>query len=160
MANGWKDLVSGSDSGSGRNTNTNTITSTSTSNTTNTKIKKTEDLEVFKMAHRLTLELYKLTGKFPKSEKFALVSQIRRASSSICSNLMEGSHRHSSKEFRQFVGIANGSVGELKYHLLLAKDLGYLDESKYVELIEKVNQISKMLRSLSSSLLQRSRKGK
>ncbi len=79
------------------------------------KIEKTEDLEIFKKAHKLTLYLYKLTEDFPKSEQFGLTSQIRRAASSICANLMEGSHRHSSKEFRQFVGIANGSAGELKY---------------------------------------------
>ncbi|RUM42212.1 MAG: four helix bundle protein [Desulfurobacterium sp.] len=119
-------------------------------------VRKTEDLEVFKRAHKLTVELYELTNNFPQSEKFTLVSQIRRAAISICANLMEGSHRHSSKEFRQFVGIANGSAGELKYYLLLAKDLGYLENEKYKELIKEVNQISKMLRSLSSSLLKKS----
>ena len=118
-------------------------------------VRRTEDLKVFKKAHKLTIELYKLTGNFPQSEKFVLVSQIRRAAISICANLMEGSHRHSSKEFRQFVGIANGSAGELKYYLLLAKDTGYLENEKYKELMEEVNQISKMLRSLSSSLFEK-----
>ena len=116
------------------------------------KIEKTEDLEVFKKAHKLTLDLYKLTEDFPKGEQFGLTSQIRRAASSICANLMEGSHRHSSKEFRQFVGIANGSAGELKYHVLLSKDLGYIEDFKYKELIKEINQISKMLRALSRSL--------
>ena len=116
------------------------------------KIEKTEDLEVFKKAHKLTLKLYKLTGNFPKSEQFGLTSQIRRAAASICANLMEGSHRHSSKEFRQFVGIANGSAGELKYHILLSKDLGYIEDSAYEEIIKEVNQVSKMLRALSRSL--------
>ena len=116
------------------------------------KIEKTEDLEVFKKAHKLTLKLYKLTENFPKSEQFGLISQIRRAAASICANLMEGSHRHSSKEFRQFVGIANGSAGELKYHILLSKDLGYIEDSAYEEIIKEINQVSKMLRALSRSL--------
>ena len=86
-----------------------------------------EDLDVFKLAHALTLELYKITASFPVEEKFGLVSQIRRSSSSICANLMEGSHRNNTGEYRQFAGIARGSTGELKYHLLL-----YQSFSKYI----------------------------
>ncbi len=116
------------------------------------KINKTEDLMVFEMAHTLTLELYKITDNFPKNEEYGLISQIRRASASICANIMEGSHRNNSLEFRQFVGIANGSVGELKYYLLLSKDLGCIKTEKYEKLIDLLNSISKMLRSLSKSL--------
>ncbi len=116
------------------------------------KINKTEDLMVFEMAHALTLELYKITDNFPKNEQYGLISQIRRASASICANIMEGSHRNNSLEFRQFVGIANGSVGELKYYLLLSKDLGCIKTEKYEKLIDLLNSISKMLRSLSKSL--------
>ena len=83
-----------------------------------------EDLDVFSRAHELTLQLYKATSTFPKEELYALTSQIKRAVSSICANLMERSHHLGTKEFRQFVGIANGSAEELKYHILLAKDLG------------------------------------
>ena len=107
---------------------------------------------VFEMAHTLTLELYKITDNFPKNEQYGLISQIRRASASICANIMEGSHRNNSLEFRQFVGIANGSVGELKYYLLLSKDLSYIKTEKYEKLIDLLNSISKMLRSLSKSL--------
>ena len=95
------------------------------------KVKRAEDLDVFQKAHNFTLKIYKMTALFPQSEKFALISQMRRAAFSICANIMEGSHRHSTKEFRQFVGIANGSAGELKYYLLLAKDLGYLENKDY-----------------------------
>ena len=111
-----------------------------------------EDLDVFGRAHELTLQLYKATGNFPKEELYALTSQIKRAASSICANLMEGSHRLGTKEFRQFVGIANGSAGELKYHILLTKDLGYITEDHYFNLKEEIDTICKMLRGLSNSL--------
>ncbi len=118
-------------------------------------MKSVEELEVFKRAHMLTLELYKCTSKFPSEEKFGLISQIRRASSSICANLIEGSHRINTGEFRQFVGISNGSTGELKYHILLAKDLNYIDLEKYNFLNQEINTISKMLRGLINSLTQK-----
>ena len=111
-----------------------------------------EDLDVFGRAHELTLQLYKATSKFPKEELYSLTSQIKRAASSICANLMEGSHRLGTKEFRQFVGIANGSAGELKYHILLAKDLGYISKDKYFQLKREIDTICKMLRGLSNSL--------
>ena len=85
-------------------------------------VSSVEDLKVFQDSHALTLALYKITKDFPSDERFGLISQIRRASSSICANMIEGSHRNNKNEYRQFVGIARGSVGELKYHLLLAKD--------------------------------------
>jgi len=109
------------------------------------KIYSVEELEVYKKAHSLTLELYKVTKKFPREELLALVSQIRRAASSINANLMEGSHRNNKKEYRQFVGISRGSAGELKYHLLLSRDLNYINELEYDGFIDQVNSISKML---------------
>jgi len=111
-----------------------------------------EDLDVFSCAHELTLQLYKATSTFPKEELYALTSQIKRVVSSICANLMEGSHCLGTKEFRHFVGIANGSAGELKYHILLAKDLGCITENRYSQLKEQIDIICKMLRGLSNSL--------
>ena len=116
------------------------------------KVKSVEELEVFKKAHKLTLNTYKISEKFPVEERFGLTSQIRRAGASICTNLMEGSHRLGKKEFRQFVGIAKGSAGELKYHLLLAKDLGYLLEDQFSTMRSEAEEISKMLNGLASSL--------
>ena len=86
-------------------------------------MKKVEDLDVFKLSHSLTLEIFETTKTFPEEEKFGLISQMRRAAYSVPMNLMEGAHRLGSKEYRQFVGIAKGSAGEIKYQLLLAKDL-------------------------------------
>lgn len=116
------------------------------------RVKSVEELEVFKNGHNLTLNIYKISKKFPAEEKFSLIQQIRRAAASICTNLMEGSHRLGRKEFRQFVGIAKGSAGELKYHLLLAKDLGYLPEEQFVVLRSEAEKISKMLNGLAKSL--------
>ena len=115
-------------------------------------MKSVEDLDVFKLAHEITLEIYHLTDKFPDCEKYGLISQIRRASMSIPMNLMEGSHRLNTKEYRQFVGIARGSAGELKYQLMLSRDLKYLTEDKYQYLREKAESISKMLTRLAASL--------
>lgn len=116
------------------------------------KVLNPEDLSVFRKAHELTLELYKITKNFPTDEKWELVSQIRRAASSIGANLMEGSHRNNTREYRQFAGIANGSAGELKYHLLLGHDLGYLGDAQYKELRSECDEICKMLRGLIKSL--------
>ena len=116
------------------------------------KVKSVEELEVFKKGHNLTLNIYKISKKFPAEEKFNLTPQMRRAGASICTNLMEGSHRLGRKEFRQFVGIAKGSTGELKYHLLLAKDLEYLPEDQFIVLRSEAEEISKMLNGLAKSL--------
>lgn len=81
-----------------------------------------------------------------------LYRKCARAASSVPMNLAEGSHRLNTKEYRQFVGIAKGSVGEIKYQLLLAKDLKYLDEKNYFELKLNYERISQMLTGLAKSL--------
>jgi four helix bundle protein len=116
------------------------------------KATSVEDLKVFQKAHTLALSIYKISNKFPGEEKFGLVSQMRRAASSIPANLMEGSHRSNKGEYRQFAGIARGSAGELKYHLLLSKDLGYLSEQLYDTFKVEIDEISKMLSGLVRSL--------
>ena len=115
-------------------------------------MKSVEDLDVFKLSHSLTLEIFGLTKTFPEEEKFGIISQMRRAAYSIPMNLMEGGHRLSSKEYRQFVGIAKGSTGEIKYQLLLVKDLEYISENRYSELLSSYERISQMLTKLAKSL--------
>ncbi len=97
-------------------------------------MKSVEELDVFKLAQQLALEIYRLTERFPKEEIFSLVTQIRRAAASFGMNLMEGAMRLSTREYRQFVGVARGSAGELCYQLLLAKDLGYISGEVYGDL--------------------------
>ena len=119
------------------------------------KIESVEELDVFKRAHQVTLKIYQISGKFPADEKFGLVSQMRRAAASIATNLIEGSYRLNRAEYRQFVGIARGSSGELKYLILLAKDLGYLLKNDYADLRAQLDEISKMLMGLAKSLAAR-----
>ena len=115
-------------------------------------MKKVEDLDVFKLSHSLALKIFELTKKFPEEEKFGLISQMRRAAYSIPMNLKEGAHRLSSKEYRQFTGIAMGSAGEIKYQLLLTKDLGYIADEEYSSLISDYERVSQMLTKLARSL--------
>jgi four helix bundle protein len=77
---------------------------------------------------------------------------MRRAAYSIPMNLMEGAHRLNSKEYRQFVGIAKGSAGEIKCQLLLGRDLKYIPEDKYSILLPEYERVSQMLTKLSKSL--------
>ena len=77
---------------------------------------------------------------------------MRRAAYSIPMNLMEGAHRLSFKEYRQFVGIAEGSVGEMEYQLLLGRDLKYIPEDKHSDLLPEYERISQMLAKLPKSL--------
>ena len=78
------------------------------------------NLEVWKLSHQLTIDVYKLTQVFPKSEQFGLVSQVRRSVSSIPTNIIEGQARQYKKEFIQFLYIAKGSLEETNYHLFLS----------------------------------------
>jgi len=84
-------------------------------------------LEVWKKSMTLAKEIYSATEEFPKSEVYGLTSQLRRAAVSVPSNLAEGAARRGSREFRQFINIAQGSLSELDTQLDLAKMLGYLD---------------------------------
>lgn len=89
---------------------------------------KIEDMDVFKLAHELTLRVYKITNNYSDIERFGLISQMRRASGSICMNLMEGSHRISKNEYKHFVSISKGSCGELKYQHCTIE---FIDKSLY-----------------------------
>jgi four helix bundle protein len=95
-------------------------------------MKDFRDIKVWQKAHDLTLEIYKATRSFPKDELYTLVSQIRRASVSIPANVAEGCGRGTDSELRQFLQIAMGSASELEYHLVLARDLGYLEATLFI----------------------------
>ncbi|MBE0426520.1 MAG: four helix bundle protein [Nitrospirae bacterium] len=117
-----------------------------------------EELNVFTKIHAMVLKVYKITKQIPSEERFGLISQIRRAAVSIPSNLLEGANRLNSKEYRQFVGISRGSAAELKYQLLLSKDLGYLSEDIFNSINEEIKDISRMLYGLAKSLEKKSAK--
>ena len=109
-------------------------------------------LDVWKLSMDFVKELYKITGKFPVSETYGLSSQIRRAAISIPSNLAEGAARKGTKEFKQFLNIAQGSISELDTQIELSLSLDYIDEEIHAELMNKINVISKMLYGLSRSI--------
>lgn len=115
-------------------------------------MKSVEELDVFKLAHDLTLKIYKITLGFPRQESFNLVSQIRRAASSVGMNLVEGSMRLTSREFRHFVGIARGSAAEVYYQLKLARDLGYAQKATCDDLQSDYQRVGQMLTRLAQSL--------
>jgi four helix bundle protein len=101
-------------------------------------------LVVWTKAHQLTLCVYQRTRTFPKEEIFGLTSQVRRASASIGANIAEGCGRRSDAEFRRFLQIARGSASELECHLLLARDLRFLEEDQFGDLEAKVLEVQRM----------------
>jgi four helix bundle protein len=109
-------------------------------------------LTVWQMAYELTLEIYRLTKIFPKTETYGLISQIQRAVVSIPANIAEGYERNHRKEYLQFLFIAKGSLGEVETYLLLAKDLEYLSETEYASIDEKRKATSRLLKGLIKSL--------
>jgi four helix bundle protein len=92
------------------------------------RLERFEDLVVWQRAHELTLGVYRLTSGFPRDEKFGLVSQMRRAAVSVPANIAEGFKKRGSKDKANFYNIAQGSLEELRYYFILARDLGYMTE--------------------------------
>ena len=106
------------------------------------------NLDVWKKAHELTLEVYRASRSFPNDERFGLTSQLRRGAASIPANLAEGCGRGTDADFGRFVQISMGSSSEVEYHLLLAKDLNYLSVNEYTTFDEEITRIKRMLASL------------
>ena len=110
------------------------------------------NLLIWERSHQLTLDIYKVSQSFPKDELFGLTSQIRRAVSSVATNIAEGSGRNSSKGFAHFLQIAIGSASEVEYELLLAHDLKYINSEEYERLTKEVVAIRKMIIKYQSEL--------
>jgi len=117
------------------------------------KLEKFQDLLVWQKAHQLALEIYRVTRDFPKEEKFALVSQMRRAAVSVPANITEGFRKRGRKDKLNFYNIAQASLDELYYYMILSKDLGFIqDGSNLTNLIE---EIARMLAGLIKSIRER-----
>jgi four helix bundle protein len=110
------------------------------------------DLQVWGTAHKLTLAIYRDTHDFPEEERFGLTSQIRRSSASIAANLAERCGRRSDGEMARFIQISMGSGAELSYHLLLARDLDFLKNTEYSRLNSDLEEVLRMLSSLSKKV--------
>ena len=113
-----------------------------------------DELEVFKRAYGVSLEIHRLSLDFPAIEQRALADQIRRASKGICANVAEGfgKQSYSKAEFRRFIHMAIGSADEMRVWLRYCRDLGYISEEKWSAWRSEYEEIAKMLTGLSKSL--------
>ena len=112
-----------------------------------------EKLEVWKESVNLTKLIYSITSEFPEHEKYGLISQLRRASISISSNLAEGTSRVTNKDRAHFTTIAFSSLMEVLNQLILAKELNFISEEKYDKLRIEIGKISRMLNALRKAQL-------
>ncbi|MBV9469722.1 MAG: four helix bundle protein [Abitibacteriaceae bacterium] len=115
-------------------------------------MKDLKELKVWQKSHHLTLNVYRASNEFSKSELYGLTSQMRRACASIPANIAEGCGRKGDAEFARFLQIAMGSACELEYHLLLAHDLGYLPATNYLLLSQNTIEVKRMLTVLIQKL--------
>jgi four helix bundle protein len=111
-------------------------------------VKDFRRLSVWEKAHGLVVEVYLQTRGFPDEERFGLTRQIRGAAVSVASNIAEGCGRGGDAELARFLHIALGSASELEYQLLLARDLGYLEQNAYQGLHAAVEEVKQMLTGL------------
>ncbi len=120
-------------------------------------VREPQDLEVFKRAYAVSLDIHRTSLKFPQVEQYDLAKQMRRASKSVCANLAEGFYKqvHSTPEFRRFVSMSIGSCGEMKIWIKYCLDLGYIDKNKHNKWVEEYNIVSRMLQNLRSKIKDR-----
>lgn len=116
------------------------------------KITKFEQLRVWQLGHDLTLNVYLLTQKFPKGEFYGIVSQLRRAASSVPANIVEGFYRDTTKELVKFLFNARGSAGEVVYFLILSRDLGYISNKEFLDLKDRYELLLKQINAFINSL--------
>ncbi len=114
------------------------------------------NLKVWHRAHALALSVYRATGPFPQEEQYGLTNQIRRACVSVPANIAEGCGTDGNADFGRFLQMAMRSASELQYHLLLARDLGYLDHEAHTPLNDAVQEVKRMLSVLITKVRARS----
>jgi len=120
---------------------------------TSDEIKSFTDLNTWKEGHVLVLKIYKITKQFPKTEQFALTSQIERAAVSITSNIAEGFSRYYFKDKVGFYYMARGSVSEVQNQLLIAKDLNYIEVEQFNQIFDQSKKTQALINGLINSIL-------
>lgn len=110
------------------------------------------ELKIWQMGYDLALEVYRISSSFPESEKFGITNQIRRSSTSIPTNICEGCGRESDKDFKHFLHIALGSSYETECHLMISRDLGYLEEEDFKKLHSKAVEVEKSITNFIKAL--------
>ena len=113
-----------------------------------------EDLDVFRRAYRISLEVHRVSLEFPRIEQYALADQVRRASKGICANIAEGHGKrgHSKAEFRRYILIGIGSADEMRVWIRYCYDLGYIEEERWKRWRDEYEELARMLQGLSRSL--------
>ena len=110
------------------------------------------DLEAWKSGHVLVLDIYEITNRFPKEKQFGLISQLRKASSSITANIDEGFERYHFNDKKRFYYQARGSAGEVQNFLILVKDLNFINSEVYNSINEKIIKTMQLINGLIRSI--------
>jgi len=116
------------------------------------RIEDFSQLRAWQKAKELTIEIYQMTKSFPKVETYALIDQIRRASNSICANIAEGFSRYHAKDKMKFYYNARGSISEIRSHIFIAKELGYISNDSANNLLGEFEAVKMMLNGLINSI--------
>lgn len=111
-------------------------------------VQRFTDLKVWQRSHALVLEIYRVTATFPADERFGLVSQLRRAAVSVPCNIAEGTKRQRAPDYARFLNIAEGSLAETEYLVILSADLGYAPAAVRDKLTAEAQEIARMLHAL------------
>ncbi|MEY4744295.1 MAG: hypothetical protein RL272_240 [Candidatus Parcubacteria bacterium] len=114
------------------------------------------DLKIWKEAHALAVQIYGLTSKFPANERHGLTAQMRRAAHSVSATIIEGVGRRTTKDFINFLFMARGSAHEMMAHLLLARDVGYMEKTAANAMVERYKGLSAGIYACAESLKKKS----
>jgi four helix bundle protein len=114
-------------------------------------------LDVWKISFDYAINIYNFASKLPAEEKYALVSQLKRSASSIPANIAEGRGRNGDKEFKRFLYIARGSLEENKSHLLLAKELDYINNNDFLKIKNQAEEVGKVLNGMLRAINRKTR---
>ena len=121
----------------------------------NLKLNTYKDLIAWQKSYQLCLKTHKIVNLFPKSEQFGLTAQLKRSALSVPSNIAEGYTRHSTQDYLRFLYIAYSSLAELETQLLLANDLGYINDAVFKDTINLQNEVQRIMLGLIKSLKNR-----
>lgn len=115
-------------------------------------IESHRDLVVWQKTVELVTDCYRLTSGFPADERFGLTQQLRRAAVCVPANIAEGKGRGGANEFIRFINIANGSLTEVDTHIVIAESPGFISHSQAESIVERVQEVGRMLTGLRKSL--------
>jgi four helix bundle protein len=122
------------------------------------KVKTFKDLDVWRKAYGLSLDCYRVSKPFPREELYGLTAELRKTARSIPCNIAEGNSRRTTTEYLRFLDIAQGSRGELETLVMLARDLEYLQPKVAQGLLDRLEEIDRMLGGLEQALQRRQTK--